>query len=257
MFLDRIVEKKREDVARARRERPLGPPPPARRPGSFHAALATPGISLICEIKRRSPSKGPLRLEAKARDWARLYQDAGASAISVLTEPHEFGGSTRDLEEALAEATIPILRKDFIIDPYQILETAHLGAQAFLLIVSILGQDQLVDMIRMGLDLGLEPLIEVHDEEELERALATPARVLGINNRDLRTLEIDHRRAEKLIPTIPAGMIIVAESGYSNPEAIHRAHQAGAHAFLIGESLMRSDDPAESIRRILAPSPGS
>jgi indole-3-glycerol phosphate synthase len=257
MFLERIVQKKREDVARAKKERPLAAP---ARPGNGHTffdALAAPGISLICEFKRRSPSKGPIRIDASVTDIVRRYQAGGASALSILTETHEFAGSPEDLVLALGVATIPILRKDFIVDPYQILETAHLGAAAYLLIVSILEQDLLVDMVRMGRDLGLEPLIEVHDAGELDRALASGGRIIGINNRDLRTFEIDPMLAEKLIPRIPAGMIMVAESGYSDPGSIARAHRAGAKAFLIGESLMRSEDPGAAIRVILDAAGGS
>ena len=250
MYLETIVEKRRQDVEEAKKTRPLEAPAPLRESGRFYRSLAQNPIGLICEIKRASPSKGPLADIPSPAALARVYEQSGACAISVLTEERHFKGTPADLIEVRQSVGIPVLRKDFIVDAYQVLEAAHLQADAYLLIVAILDDETLCELISLGHALGLEPLLEVHDAAELERALGTEARVIGINNRSLKTFDVNLDRTLDLIPRIPAGRLIVAESGYSDRKSVVRVEEAGAHGVLIGEALVTAGDPGTTIRKL-------
>jgi indole-3-glycerol phosphate synthase len=222
-----------------------------RRP--FDAALARPGLSLIAEHKRRSPSAGVIRDGVALEDVVAAYERGGAAAISVLTEGPSFGGSLDDLRAARAAVRLPILRKDFIVDAYQLVESVAAGADAILLIVAALPAAQLRSLHSEALARGLTALVEVHDERELELALTLGVRVVGINNRDLTTLAVDRRRVFALLPLVGAGTLVVAESGFSTRGELDELAQAGVSAVLVGEALMRAPD-VELACRALTPS---
>lgn len=256
MFLEEIVQRKKEDVARRKAVRPLAEirnaayaAAPAR---SFAAALRERGpAALITEIKRASPSKGPLRPDLNPAEIARTYAAGGAAAISVLTEEHFFRGSFADLAAARAAVTIPILCKDFIIDPYQLyLARAH-GADAVLLIAALLSESELAELLARAQDLGLDALVEIHSRPELELVLKTPARVIGINNRDLKTFATDFNTCLSLKRQIPPGKVTVAESGIRTAADIAALKHAGFDAALIGEALVTAPSPAEKLRELL------
>lgn len=254
-YLDDLLAHARERVDAARAERPdaalraaaLAAP---AAPG-FHAALSRPGVAVIAEVKRASPSKGPLAPELDATAQAERYRQGGADAISVLTEPSWFRGSLDDLARVAALGT-PSLRKDFVLDPYQIWEARLAGAAAVLLIVAALSDDQLALLAATASDAGLGTLVEVHDEEELERALAVEPAVVGVNARDLRTFDVDRGAFPRLRRRIPDGVVTVAESGIRGPDDVRRAAQEGADAVLVGESLVTSDDPAAAVAELVA-----
>ena len=244
--LDRIVDDTRDEVARRREQVPLarleaalGDRPEAR---PFQEALTRPGVSVIAEHKRRSPSAGVIREGATVAEMVGAYERGGAAALSILTEPFHFGGSLDDLREALAATELPILRKDFIVDPYQLYESAAVGADAILLIVAALDPDHLYDLLREARDLDLDAVVEVHDERELEIALDVEADVLGLNNRDLNDFSVDIERTYELLADVPAGKTVVAESGYSSREQLEELERVGVDAVLIGETLMRAPD---------------
>ncbi len=244
--LDRIVDDTREEVARrraqvplARLEAALGDRPEAR---PFQEALTRPGVSVIAEHKRRSPSAGRIREGATVTEVVQAYERGGAAALSILTEPFHFGGSLDDLREALAATELPLLRKDFIVDAYQLYESAAVGADAILLIVAALDPDHLYDLLREARDLDLDAVVEVHDERELEVALDVEADVLGLNNRDLTDFSVDIERTYELLADVPAGKTVVAESGYSSREQLEELERVGVDAVLIGETLMRAPD---------------
>jgi indole-3-glycerol phosphate synthase len=218
----------------------------------FRHALARPGPSVIAEHKRRSPSAGPIREDVSLSDVVGCYERAGAAAISVLTEGPNFGGSLDDLREARAAVQLPILRKDFIVDDYQLHESLAGGADAILLIVAALSDDQLSALRGLSRELGLDALVEVHDAEEVQRAVAAGAEIIGINNRDLTTLKVDPQRTFELAPLIPEGTVIVAESGFRSPQEVARLWPSGVDAVLIGEALMRSQDIEEACRRLVS-----
>jgi len=208
-----------------------------------------PGI--IAEIKRASPSKGWIRRELDAARYAKIYEEAGACAVSTLTEPHFFGGSLSDLEDASsATREVPILRKDFLLDEYMIVESRAHGADLVLLIAAILGKETSA-MVRMARGYGLAPLVEVHDESELAIAADAGAGIIGVNNRDLVTFTVDLGTSERLLPQIPAGAIKVVESGIRSASDLRRLAGLGADLFLVGETLVRSEDPARAIRDLL------
>ena len=208
-----------------------------------------PGI--IAEIKRASPSKGWIRQELDAARYAKIYEDAGACAVSTLTERHFFGGSLSDLEDASsATREVPILRKDFLLDEYMIVESRAHGADLVLLIAAILGKETPA-MVRMARGYGLAPLVEVHDESELAIAVDAGAGIIGVNNRDLVTFTVDLGTSERLLPRIPAGAIKVVESGIRSASDLRRFAGLGADLFLVGETLVRSEDPARAIRDLL------
>jgi indole-3-glycerol phosphate synthase len=257
--LDRIVQMTREEIARRRRDRPVARLESAaaeraaagdRR--SFAQALAEPGLSLIAEHKRRSPSAGLIRDGIELEQVVQAYERGGASALSILTEEPSFGGSLEDLRAARTAAALPILRKDFIVDPYQVLESFASGADALLLIVAALAEGELSELHAQALELGLAALVEVHDGRELERAIAAGARLIGINNRDLGTLEVDTRRTFELLPALPGGAIVVAESGFRRPEELDELAAAGVDAVLVGEALMRAADIEVACRALTA-----
>jgi indole-3-glycerol phosphate synthase len=223
----------------------FGPPRSLR---DVLAGAAT--ISVIAEHKRRSPSAGPIREDRSLEQVVRSYERGGVAAISVLTERTRFGGSLADLAAARRSTGLPILRKDFIVDRYQLHEALAAGADAILLIVAALGDDQLTALLAAADSLGLDALVEVHDRVELERAIRAGARLIGINNRDLGTLEVDVRRTFELLGEVPAGVVIVAESGLSTRAQLDELQAAGAHAVLVGEALMRADDIESACRSL-------
>jgi indole-3-glycerol phosphate synthase len=208
---------------------------------------------VIAEVKRRSPSKGELAPGLVPGLIAKAYAAGGAAALSVLTDGPSFGGSLDDLRAARAASALPILRKDFIVDAYQVYEALAAGADAILLIVAALEDGQLRELHGLARGLSLAALVEVHDERELDRALALGAELVGINNRDLATLEVDIRRTFELQPRIPEGTTVVAESGLSERRQLEELHAAGVDAVLIGEALMRAADIEAAVRALTAP----
>jgi indole-3-glycerol phosphate synthase len=252
--LDRIVEDTRDEVGRRRAEVPLArleaaiAERPEGRP--FSEALLRPGISVVAEHKRRSPSAGAIREGLSVEDVVRAYERGGAAALSILTEPFHFGGSLDDLHAARAISGLPVLRKDFIVDPYQLYESAAAGADAILLIVAALDPDDLWELLREASALDLDALVEVHDERELNVALDVEADVLGINNRDLTDFSVDIERTYELLSDVPAGKTVVSESGYSTRDQLDSLERVGVDAVLIGETLMRAEDVEEACRRL-------
>lgn len=254
-FLANIVEHVRAVVEQRQKETPLGALreqalyyQPTR---GFARGLSGGTRRIIGEIKRSSPSKGLIRADFSPVVIARDYADHGASAISVLTEERFFQGSLTYLEEIKAAVTVPLLRKDFIIDSYQVTEARSYGADAVLLIAALLDPSLLRELREMAAALSLDTLVEVHNEEELERALEAGAEIIGINNRDLRTFQVSLATTEKLAPRVPAGTLIVCESGIDGAEQIRQVERWGIRTFLIGESLMRAPSPGEKLQELL------
>jgi len=219
--------------------------------GRFHQALARPGIGVIAEFKRRSPSAGSLREGAELGAIVMAYERGGASALSVLTEGPNFDGSLADIDAARDACGLPILRKDFVVDPYQLYEAVAAGADAVLLIVAALGQEELASLHDRALGLGLDVLVEVHDRDELACAEQVGARLIGVNNRDLRDFSVDVGRTERLLTEMPAGTTVVSESGISKPEQLEQLERAGVAAVLVGESLMRAPEPEQALAALL------
>ncbi|HEY2397592.1 MAG TPA: indole-3-glycerol phosphate synthase TrpC [Solirubrobacteraceae bacterium] len=251
--LDRILGETRREVERRKREHPLDEPGPAAAGegrGRFHAALTAPSIGVIAEFKRRSPSAGTLRSDPVLEEIVGAYARGGAVALSLLTEGPNFDGSLEDLRAAASVCPLPRLRKDFIVDRYQLWEALAFGADAVLLIVAALEQRQLSALHQGARGLGLDVLVEVHDSGELERALEAGAEIVGVNNRDLTDFSIDLQRTERLIGDVPDGVAVVSESGIAHPEQLERLEQLGVQAVLVGESLMRSADPEAALRRL-------
>ena len=223
----------------------------ATLPGpSLERALRMGSVTLLAEVKRRSPSKGPIAESLDAAGQARAYVDGGAAGVSVLTEPDHFGGSIADLEQVCAAIAIPVLKKDFHVAPAQLLEARAFGASAALLIVRALSPARFEELVDYGRALGLELLIEVRDEEELARALAVGATMIGVNNRNLETLEIDQGTAERLIPRVPASVVAIAESGVRTRMDVERYAACGADAVLVGSVLSAAADPAAAARSL-------
>ena len=216
----------------------------------FEKALRANDIAFICEIKKASPSKGIIAEDFPYIEIAKDYKDAGAAAISVLTEPFWFMGSDRYLREIADAVDIPLLRKDFTVDSYMIYEAKMLGASAVLLICSILDRDTLAEYISVSHSLGLSALVEVHSEEEAEMAVSAGARIIGVNNRCLKTFEVDLTISERLKKQMPQNVLFVSESGFSSPGDIMKMREIGADAVLIGESIMRSADKREALTRL-------
>lgn len=242
--LEQIVEHTREGVEQRRREVPLASLEHAvagREDRPFAEALAQPGISLVAEHKRASPSAGEIRQDLAVEDVVLAYERGGAAAVSVLTSDR-FGGSLADLRAARATTALPILRKDFFVDPYQLYEAAAAGADAVLLIVAALHPDDLRALNDEALALDLDVLVEVHDADELEVALGLGADVIGINNRDLRDFSVDVDRTFELLADVPAGKTVVSESGFDSREQLEELERVGVDAVLIGEALMRARD---------------
>jgi indole-3-glycerol phosphate synthase len=254
--LDRILERTRERVAAGSARRPLAEvraaalgAPPAR---PFAAALSRPGrVNVIAEHKRRSPSRGSIREDLAPADVARRYAEAGAAALSVLTEPESFGGRLEHLVEARSAVSLPALRKDFVVDEWQLWEARAAGADAALLIVAALTGAELARFLAATREAALEALVEVHDRAELDCALEAGASVVGVNNRDLRTLEVRLETSLDLASDIPDGVVAVAESGLRTGSDLRRLRDAGFDAFLVGESLMASPDPGAALRALL------
>jgi indole-3-glycerol phosphate synthase len=258
-ILAEICAEKRAHVARRKAAQPeaslraLAAEAPAVRP--FAAALerqVTGGrYGLIAEIKKASPSRGLIRADFDPASLARAYEAGGATCLSVLTDAPYFQGRDDDLGAARAAGTLPVLRKDFVLDPYQVVESRALGADCILLIMAALDDGAARELAAAAAELGLDALVEVHDRAELDRALRLDAKLIGINNRNLNTLKVDLHTTEQLAPLLPPGRIIVGESGISEPADLDRLAAAGARCFLVGESLMRAGDVAAATRRLL------
>ncbi len=247
--LDSIIEGVREDLE-ARRQplaRVLAQISDAPPVIDVHPRLIAHPMNVIAEVKRSSPSKGALAPITDPADLARKYQSGGAAAISVLTERRRFGGSLEDLVSVRSAVSIPVLRKEFMIDEYQFYEARAAGADVVLLIVAALSKNQLKDYFDLATELGMASIIEVHTEAELEDALDINPRIVGVNSRNLKTLEIDLSYFEKLIPQIPRDIIAIAESGISSKDEVSKAHAWGARAILVGETLVKSADPIRAI----------
>lgn len=253
-ILAEILQSTREEVQERKRARPQHTLPARRDGGDAHRllpALSRPGIGVIAEIKRRSPSAGAIRAEIDVQAIARAYERSGASAISVLTEGPHFGGSLDDLVAVRDACGLPILRKDFVVDPYQLHEAASAGADAVLLIVAALQPSELSDLKEEAERIGLDALVEVHDERELAVALAAGAQLIGINNRDLRDFSVDVTRTFALLSEIPQDVTVVSESGISGSAQLDELQAAGVDAVLIGETLMRAGDPGAALQGLL------
>jgi indole-3-glycerol phosphate synthase len=253
--LDQLLAVAREDVER-RRAQVSAEELRARlgtRGGSrpFKEALARPGLSLIAEFKRGSPSAGEIRPGASVAEIVAAYEVGGAAALSVLTEERHFGGSLEDLRRARAASGLPILRKDFVVDPYQLWESAVAGADAVLLIVAALSDEELTLLYGESMTLDLDCVIEVHEQAELERALALEPEVIGINNRNLRDFEVDLEVTRELITDVPAGKTVVSESGLESRSQLEELERIGVDAVLIGETLMRAPDPGALVRELV------
>jgi indole-3-glycerol phosphate synthase len=256
-FLAGILERKAREVEESRRRLPerelarrAADAPPPR---DFAGALSPRGgpVRIVAEVKRASPSAGPLAAGLDAPAQAARYADAGAACVSVLTDGPGFGGSLADLSAVRARIPLPLLRKDFVLDRYQLLEARAAGADAALLIAAALPGDRLRRLLLDCGEIGLSALVEVHDRAELEAALAAGAALVGVNNRDLRTFEVDLARSEELLPLLPAGVKGVAESGVRTPADARRLRAAGASNLLVGEALVRTPDPGALIREMM------
>jgi indole-3-glycerol phosphate synthase len=254
--LDALVQATREAVERRRAALPIADLQRAAaertddgRP--FAEALARPGISLIAEHKRRSPSAGDIRPGSSCEEIVAAYERGGAAALSVLTEEAHFGGSLDDLRAARATTSLPILRKDFTVDPYMLYEARAAGADAVLLVVGSVPDGELADLLAGARELDLDAIVEVHRPEELEVALAIDADVIGINNRDLVDFSVDVARTFDLLPDVPAGKVVVSESGIVRREQIEELEGVGVDAVLVGETVMRADDPEAAVRGLL------
>jgi indole-3-glycerol phosphate synthase len=257
--LAQIIAKKRERVAEAKSivsleemRRLAGETRANAKPHALLNALRAGGTNVIAEFKRRSPSKGIIRADANLVEIVQSYEAGGAAAISVLTEEDYFEGSLDDLRKVKATVNLPVLRKDFVFEEYQVYESAAAGADAILLIVAALNDETLSHLRRLAEDaLGLDALVEVHTSDELKRAAACGAKLIGVNNRDLRTFEVSLDTSLSLAPQMPTGSVAISESGLHTSNDLRRLHQAGYHGFLIGETLMRADNPERELRKLL------
>ncbi|MGH2731583.1 MAG: indole-3-glycerol phosphate synthase TrpC [Actinomycetota bacterium] len=255
-YLDRILEVTRERLEEQRRRRSPGDleREAAQRgaPRDFLAAMMAPGISLVAEVKRRSPSAGAIRMEIDPAGWAGAYQRGGARALSVLTEPVFFSGSLQDLKQAREACALPVLRKDFVLDPYQVVEARAAGADAVLIIVAATGERGLYeDLMAAAAEVGLLPLVEIHDRAELDLAFEANPVLIGVNQRNLHTFGVDRGLAARLRRSIPSEVAVIAESGIGSRgdvEALEAAHVQGV---LVGETLMRSEDPERAVAELL------
>jgi indole-3-glycerol phosphate synthase len=259
--LARICADKRAHISRRKAERTIGrlvaelseAPRPRRFTGALDRAVAAGGIGLIAEIKKASPSRGVIRGDFDPGALARAYAEGGATCLSVLTDAPYFKGDDAYLAEARQAVELPVLRKDFMLDPYQVVESRVLGADCILVIMAAVSDAQAAELDEAARELGMSTLVEVHDEAELERALALGSRLLGINNRNLKTLEVDIATTERMAPLVPADSSVVCESGIAAAGDIARMRDAGVHRFLIGESLLRRPDVAAATRALVAP----
>jgi len=243
----RSVERRKGEVPFAELERQAIEPVEGR---PFAEALSRPGTSVIAEHKRRSPSAGTIREGATCTDLVRAYELGGAAALSVLTEEENFGGSLDDLRDARAASELPILRKDFTVDPYQLFEAKAAGGDAVLVVVGSAQQRELAGLMDLARDLDLDVLVEIHREDELEVALELDADVIGINNRDLADFSVDVNRTYEMLADVPAGKTVVSESGITTREQIEELERVGVDAVLVGETLMRAEDPETATREL-------
>ena len=255
MFLQKILETKREEIQERKVLLPLSElkrrlaesPPPL----DFDGAIRSRDRALVAEVKRSSPSRGRIREDFDPVAIARIYAEGGAAAVSVLTESRFFEGRDSFLHDIRQNVNLPLLRKDFIIDPYQIYETRFLGGDALLLITRALDDGRLKEFIRLSSELGLASLVEIHDEADLEKALSSGAGIIGINNRDLSTFATDLEVSLRLAPLVPQGRTVISESGIRSRSDIQRLESAGIHAFLVGETLMREKDIGRKMKELL------
>lgn len=220
-------------------------------PRGFAQALRAPGLSVISEVKRRSPSKGDLFADLDPGELARSYASGGAACLSVLTDGPNFGGSAEDLAAARSAVELPVIRKDFTVHPHDILDARIMGADAVLLIAAALDDAELVDFHALATEVGLDALVETHDEAEVERALAVGATLVGVNQRDLVTFQVDHERARRVAASIPQACVRVAESGVRGPQDAASLAEVGYDAVLVGESLVTSGDPAAAVKALI------
>jgi len=255
-ILQRIVAVKQEEVQQARRVRSLADlhsevaqaPPVRGFAAALQARVAAGRPAVIAEVKKASPSKGVLREHFVPADIARSYEAGGAACLSVLTDVQFFQGSTAYLQQARAACSLPVLRKDFIIDPYQVVEARAMGADCILLIAACLDDAHMAELEACALGLGLDVLVEVHDAAELERALRLKTPLVGVNNRNLRNFEVSLDTTLELRDRVPAGRLLVTESGILGREDVRRMRAAGVHAFLVGEAFMRAPEPAVALQ---------
>ncbi|NBB80948.1 MAG: indole-3-glycerol phosphate synthase TrpC [Verrucomicrobia bacterium] len=258
-ILKTILDAKRDEVERRRSDRPLDElkaivkdlPPCRDFAGQLRTRAAATKDAVIAEVKRASPSAGIIRPDFDPEAIAKSYEAGGATCLSVLTDEGFFGGQSAYLVEARNACRLPVLRKDFIIDPWQVIETRAIGADALLLIVAALNDDRLAELAELGREVGLAVLVEVHDEEEMERALKVPGDLVGINNRDLHRFVTDLETTLRLAPMVPKDRLVVSESGIHSPEDIKKLQDGGIGAFLIGESLMRQPDPGAALGKLI------
>lgn len=255
MILDEIVATKKREVemltaSADRLYRQVENAPPCR---DFFAALRNPHhcLAVIAEVKKASPSKGLIRADFHPPTIARSYQEGGADAISVLTDKRYFQGSLQYMTDVKREVELPVLRKDFIIHPLQLYEARAAGADAVLLIARILSTEQLAELYRLASDLGMDVLMEVHDEKDLVKVLPLEPKIIGINNRDLRTFQTDLATTARLLPSIPTGTLVISESGISTPEHIRWLAKQGVHGVLIGEHFMRQPNVSVAVRELM------
>ncbi|MDP9128364.1 MAG: indole-3-glycerol phosphate synthase TrpC [Pseudomonadota bacterium] len=219
----------------------------------LHNRVVAGEVALIAEIKKASPSAGVLRTDFNSPELARVYEAAGATCLSVLTDGPFFDGRNEDLIEARAASTLPVLRKDFMLDIWQVAEARIIGADCILLIMAALDDKAALELHRTATGYGMDVLVEVHDKDELLRALLLPSGLIGINNRNLKTLKTDLATTEHLAPHVPKGRVLVSESGISGPADIARMRQCGAHCFLVGESLLKETDVAAATKKLISP----
>ena len=254
-FLEKIVADKKLEVEMLEGSRPISVLEDLMKnrdqPRDFLRAISQENMQLIAEIKKFSPSKGLLHPDLDPSSMAHIYRESGAAAISVITDEKYFQGNLDYLRRVRKEVDLPLLRKDFIIDEYQIYESAAFHADAVLLITAILTQEKLERLIKQCQTLGMDCLVEVHNEAELEKALISPARIIGINNRDLNTFNVDINTTRRLLPKIPQGIVVVSESGITTREDILKMMEFGVNAVLIGESLVTADDISAKIKELM------
>lgn len=260
MILRKIIEDKKEEITHKKKSKPISELREINYKGKTHRHFSTSITqtppTIIAEIKRHSPSRGPIWEDLNPAELAKRYEKSGASAISILTDLKYFHGSEEDLIKAKSAVSLPCLRKEFIIDEYQVYESATIGADAILLIVRILSPQQLKDYISLANELNLECLVEVHSEVELEIALTSGAKIIGVNNRDLDTLKVDVNTSLSLKKLIPENCIAISESGLNSPDVIRKLHDAGFSSFLIGESILLSRQPEKLIPLLLGKNNG-
>jgi indole-3-glycerol phosphate synthase len=257
-ILKKIIHRKVEEVAarsaRVPLDRLIGALEQREPPRGFAAALRASvdagRPAVIAEIKKASPSKGVLRDDFRPAELATSYARAGASCLSVLTDVDFFQGSDAHLEAARTACHLPVIRKDFVVDPYQVYEARAIGADCILLIVACLDDARLAALSDLAQTLGMDVLMEIHDQDELDRALAIPGRLIGINNRNLRTFEVSLETTLGLLPRVPDDRLVVTESGILTADDVSRMREHGVNAFLVGEALMRADDPGEALSRL-------